>query len=71
MDRRAGVRDMAVESDAGVECKRVQNLTKQEIDRRIDRLTSQLGAERSDSLHPRWIAPAELVAQLRPFVVYN
>jgi hypothetical protein len=62
---------MAVERESGAECKRIQKLTKQEIDRRIDRLTSQLGAEGSDSLHPRWIAPAELVRQLRPFVVYN
>jgi len=62
---------MAVERETGAEHKSVQRLTKQEIDRRIDQLTSQLGAERSDSLHPRWIAPAELVRRLRPFVVYN
>ena len=62
---------MASERESGTECKRVQILTKQEIDRRIDRLTSQLSAERSDSPNPRWIAPAELVRQLQPFVVYN
>ena len=62
---------MAVERETGVERTTGQRLTKQEIDRRIQRLTSRLAAERSDSLHPRWITPAELVRQLRPFVVYN
>jgi len=49
----------------------VQKLTKQEIDRRIEQLAGQLAAGSSSSRNPRWIAPAELVRRLRPFVVHN
>ena len=69
MDRRAGVGRAAARA-----------LTKQEIDRRIQQLTSNLAGgtdeEMSDSrspdaINPRWIAPSELVRRLRQFVGYN
>jgi len=69
MDRRADVGRTAARA-----------LTKREIDRRIQQLTSNLAGgsegEKGDScspdaVHPRWIEPSELVRRLRQFVVYN
>ena len=80
LNRIAGVREMVLEQGKGVGQTAVRALTKQEIDRRIQQLTSQLaaraeepisGSRSPDVLHPRWIAPAELVRRLRHFVVYN
>ena len=54
----------------------IRTLTKREIDRRIESLIREIALLRDDaddggSLHPRWIAPAELVRRLRRYVVYN
>jgi hypothetical protein len=71
---------MAVQRGNSVDEVAVKKLTAREIARRIQRLTSHLGAQREeavsgtplpDDLHPRLIAPAELVRRLRRFVVYN
>ena len=47
-----------------------------EIDERIQRLTSWVASGSEDAptrhdLEPRWITPAELVRRMRPFLVYN
>jgi len=58
----------------------IRPLTKQEIDRRIDDVAAQLSgieplrrerASAEDALRPQWIAPAELVRRLKPFIVLN
>jgi hypothetical protein len=55
-------------------------LTKQQIDRRIERLVSELLAvelgpqdpeDPSGRFRPRWICPAELIRRVRPFVSLN
>jgi hypothetical protein len=55
----------------------LQELTKEEIDRRIGDVASCLmgvtpGVEADqDALRPRWITAAELVERMRPFLVMN
>ncbi len=56
-------------------------LSKQQIDRRIERLMSEIaaagldapeeGATSTETLRPRPIRPAELIRRLRPFVSLN
>lgn len=59
----------------------IRPLSKQEIDRRIELLVSEVAAmtesgERREvdpdaAVRPRWISAGELVRRLRPFVVHN
>jgi hypothetical protein len=54
----------------------MEPLTKREIDRRIDDLVAEIAAGGTDPLlgepsRPRWIAPAELVRRIQPFIVHN
>jgi hypothetical protein len=68
---------MALDRSERLGQEEIRKLTKQEIDRRIQRVIDLVGdlpkeKERAaDSHHPRWIAPAELVRRLRQFIVYN
>ena len=53
-----------------------RSLSCEEIDERIQRLTSWVASGSDDGqsgqdLEPRWITPAELVRRMRPFLVYN
>ncbi len=56
----------------------IRSLSKDEIDRRIDSLVTEVtvsaGDEGPDELggcHPRWICASELVRRMRPFLVLN
>ncbi len=55
----------------------IRPLTKQEIDRRIELVVSEVAAlrnekrEEGDLFGPRWISAAELVRRMRPFIVLN
>ena len=58
--------------------KRARSLTKQEIDRRIERMLSEFVescddrmAEIGEVRRPRWIAASELVRRMRPHIVLN
>ena len=67
---------MGANRPCAVESARMEPLTKQEIDRRIDDLVAEIAAGGTDPLdgepsRPRWIAPAELVRRLQPFIVHN
>ena len=66
---------MAVERGTSAGQATIKTLRAQEIDRRIERLTSQLAAQggeaERDAINPRLIAPGELVRLLQRFVVYN
>ena len=46
-------------------------LDKQEIDRRIEDLVSELFVEPEPGANPRWIAAGDLVRRMRPFLVYS
>lgn len=50
-----------------------RQLSKREIDRRIERLVSEIAASQDgeESLRPRWISAGELVRRMRPFIVDN
>jgi hypothetical protein len=58
---------------------RLQVLSREDIDRRIEQLASQVacdlvGSSETSEGHrgmPRWISAKELVARVRPFLVYN
>lgn len=59
-------------------CDRPRLLTKDEIDRRIEGVLSEVallcndGARvDGDLFRPRWIAPRELVRRVRPFLALN
>jgi hypothetical protein len=63
---------------SGTDCKQgIGKLTKNELERRIERLIDEVAGlsdewERSSEAHqPRWISPADLVCRLRQFIVYN
>lgn len=71
---------MATERGEVVGRQEARALTKQEIDRRIQQLTSHLAGRgdesagdsvSSDAIHPRWLDPAELVRRMQEFVVFN
>jgi hypothetical protein len=68
---------MAVDRSGSTGRKEIEKLTKNEIDRRIERLIDEVAGlpeewERSaEANQPRWIAPSELVRRLRQFIVYN
>jgi len=67
---------MGANRPCGVESARIEPLTKQEIDRRIDDLVAEIaagepGSSDGDTSRPRWIAPADLVRRLQPFIVHN
>jgi hypothetical protein len=68
---------MALDSSGTVCGEEIVALTKNELDRRIERLIDEVaglpdGWERSaEAQRPRWIAPADLVRRLRQFIVYN
>ena len=56
----------------------IRSLSKDEIDRRIDSLVTEMTAAASDEgpeefggCHPRWIMASELVRRMRPFLVLN
>ena len=67
--------------ESGMRRNALHSLSQKEIDRRIERLTSAvaaalepLGLETEAGLRaraPRWVSAAELVARVRPFLVYN
>ena len=65
----------AVSSRAGQE--EIHLLTMHEIDRRIESVWAEVSAvdtadsQLNDSVRPRWIAAAELVRRMRPFIVLN
>jgi hypothetical protein len=55
-------------------------LSKEDIDRRIERIATELlapaaesgaGERAAEDRLPRWISPAELVRRMRPFLVQN
>lgn len=58
---------------------RLQVLSREDIDRRIEQLTGQVAADlagtpqtsQRSGTAPRWISAKELVARVRPFLVYN
>jgi hypothetical protein len=60
---------------------RPQVLSRQEIERRIEQVTSEVAGESAGASSecdaggtgcmPRWITPGELVSRVRPFLVYN
>jgi hypothetical protein len=58
---------------------RLQILSREDIDRRIDQLTNQVacdlvgqeGPSARRGPGPRWISAKELIARVRPFLVYN
>jgi hypothetical protein len=71
---------MAMDRSQRVGQETARALTKREIDRRIQQLTSHLAvgmegaideARSPGATDPRWIAPAELVRRMRQYVVYN
>ena len=69
---------MALDGGARAGQPAIRTLTKHEIDQRIQNLIKEVTLLREDedgdspdSLHPRWIEPAELVRRLRRFMVYN
>ncbi len=56
----------------------IRSLSKDEIDRRIDSLITEVTAsvddeepERFGGCNPRWIGASELVRRMRPFLVLN
>ncbi len=56
----------------------MQVLTKEEIDRRIERLIADLASDvatpdeaSAGTLHPRPLAPAELIRRMKPFLANN
>ena len=56
----------------------IHSLSKNEIDRRIDSLRTEMTAAAGDEGHeelggcsPRWICASELVRLMRPFLVLN
>ncbi len=56
----------------------IRSLSKDEIDRRIDSLITEVTASAGDEGpeefgggHPRWISASELVRCMRPFLVLN
>ena len=56
----------------------IRSLTKDEIDRRIDSLITEVtasvgdeGPEEFGGCYPRWISASELVRRMRPFLVLN
>lgn len=70
---------MALETLDRMERNGLKTLSKEAIDRRIEKVTvqvtstaglAQIGPE-DDAMHPRWISAAELVRRMRPFLVYN
>jgi hypothetical protein len=68
---------MALDRSGTVCRQEIETLTKNELDRKIERLIDEVVGlpeerERCSDLHqPRWIAPADLVRRLRQFIVYN
>jgi hypothetical protein len=70
---------MALETLDRMEQVGLKNLSKEEIDRRIEhvmtRVTTTAGLPEAGPedgpLQPRWITAAELVRRMRPFLVYN
>jgi hypothetical protein len=68
---------MAMQRQPVAEREALRPLRKHEIDRRIESLVMEVAAtapgqaKGPETLHPRWIAPAELVRRMRRFVVYN
>ncbi len=56
----------------------IRSLSKDEIDRRIDSLITDVtasvgeeGPEEFGGCYPRWICASELVQRMRPFLVLN
>ena len=52
----------------------VRALTKDDIDRRIETLVTQLAGppdSGAETPHPRWISSRELMRRLSPFIVLN
>ena len=56
----------------------IRPLSRDEIDRRIDSLCTEMAASAGDEepeefagCHPRWICASELVRRMRPFLVLN
>jgi hypothetical protein len=57
----------------------LRSLSKDEIDRRIEKVLAQVASADGlidldpdgDPLRPRWISTAEFVRRMRPFLVYN
>ena len=56
----------------------IRSLSKDEIDRRIDSLITEVTASMGDEgpeefggCDPRWISASELVQRMRPFLVLN
>jgi hypothetical protein len=57
----------------------LRRLTKQEIDRKVEAVVTEVtwidseveDPTVSNALKPRWIAPAELVRRMRRFIIYN
>ncbi len=56
----------------------IRSLSKDEIDRRIDSLVTEVtvsagdeGPEELGDRNPRWICTSELVRSMRPFLVLN
>ncbi len=56
----------------------IRSLSKDEIDRRIDSLITEVTASAGDEgpeefggCYPRWISASELVQRMRPFLVLN
>jgi len=70
---------MAVDRDTGARRAPFEPLSKQEIDRRIERLLAEIASSEREPddlaedgrLAPRWIEPAELVRRVWPFLSRN
>lgn len=74
MNKTGGIQ-MDLEGTSLMERPALKHLSKEEIDRRIEKVITQViaGAEEDadDPTRPRWITAAELVRRMRPFLVYN